>query len=47
MGARERAVRGDPHVKLGLYVRFDEDDVDRWLESCKQRGRPVELRAQR
>jgi excisionase family DNA binding protein len=36
-----------PCVRLGRYVRFDEDDVDRWLESCKQPGRPIALRVAR
>jgi excisionase family DNA binding protein len=33
-----------PHVKLGRYVRFDEGDVDAWVASCKQPGRPIALR---
>jgi excisionase family DNA binding protein len=33
-----------PCVRLGRYVRFDGDDVDRWLESCKQPGRAITLR---
>ncbi len=33
-----------PHVRLGRYVRFDEADVDRWLEECKTGGRPITLR---
>jgi excisionase family DNA binding protein len=36
-----------PHVRLGRYVRFDEDDVDHWLEQCKQGGRPVTFRNRR
>jgi excisionase family DNA binding protein len=33
-----------PCVRLGRYVRFDENDVRAWLESCKQPGRPISLR---
>jgi excisionase family DNA binding protein len=33
-----------PHVKLGHYVRFNEADVDEWLESCKKPGRAVAFR---
>ena len=33
-----------PHVRLGRYVRFSEDDVDAWLESCKQPGRSITFR---
>lgn len=40
-GARSGAI---PHVRLGRYVRFDLDDVDRWLQECKQPGRPVAFR---
>jgi excisionase family DNA binding protein len=36
-----------PCVRLGRYVRFDMDDVQAWLESCKQSGRPITLRSQR
>lgn len=36
-----------PHWKLGRYVRFDLDDVGRWLEECKQPGRPIVLRRER
>jgi excisionase family DNA binding protein len=36
-----------PHVRLGRYVRFDLADVDRWLEECKQPGRPVAFRSMR
>jgi excisionase family DNA binding protein len=36
-----------PHVRLGRYVRFDEGDVDRWLEECKQPGRAVRFRKER
>jgi excisionase family DNA binding protein len=45
---RESARSGAiPHVRLGRYVRFDDGDVDRWLESCKQPGRPITLRSRR
>ena len=33
-----------PHVRLGRYVRFDLDDVDAWLASCKSGGRPAAFR---
>jgi excisionase family DNA binding protein len=33
-----------PHVRLGRYVRFDVDDVDEWLASCKTGGRVVAFR---
>ena len=33
-----------PHVRLGRYVRFDLADVEKWLEACKQPGRPVVLK---
>ena len=33
-----------PCVRLGRYVRFDRGDVEVWLASCKQLGRPVALR---
>jgi excisionase family DNA binding protein len=33
-----------PHVRLGRYVRFDEADVDAWLETCRRGGRPVTFR---
>jgi excisionase family DNA binding protein len=33
-----------PCVRLGRYVRFSED-IDRWLESCKQPGRSNTLRS--
>jgi excisionase family DNA binding protein len=42
---RESARSGAiPCVRLGRYVRFDLDDVDRWLEECRQPGRPVGFR---
>ena len=33
-----------PCVRLGRYVRFDVADVEAWIESCKQPGRPIGLR---
>jgi excisionase family DNA binding protein len=33
-----------PHVRLGRYVRFDLEDVHRWLGECKQPGRSVTFR---
>jgi excisionase family DNA binding protein len=33
-----------PCVRLGRYVRFDLDDVDEWVASCKQPGRPIAFR---
>ncbi len=33
-----------PCVRLGRYVRFDQADVDAWLASCKQPGRPIAFR---
>jgi excisionase family DNA binding protein len=45
---RESARSGAiPHVRLGRYIRFDLEDVERWLEECKQPGRPVALRRDR
>lgn len=42
---RESARSGAiPHIRLGRYVRFDLSDVERWLEECKQPGRPITLR---
>jgi excisionase family DNA binding protein len=42
---RESARSGAiPHVRLGRYVRFDLDDVERWLEECKRPGRAIALR---
>jgi excisionase family DNA binding protein len=34
-----------PHVRLGRYVRYQLADVDEWLQSCKQPGRPVQFRS--
>ena len=34
-----------PHVPLGRYRRYDLADVEAWLESCKQPGRSIRLRA--
>lgn len=36
-----------PHLKIGRYTRFDLNDVEAWLESCKQPGRPIALRRER
>ena len=37
----EQARAGNiPHVRLGRYVRFDEDDVTAWVESLKTGGGP-------
>jgi excisionase family DNA binding protein len=33
-----------PCVRLGRYVRFVRGDVEAWLASCKQPGKPVALR---
>jgi excisionase family DNA binding protein len=33
-----------PHIRLGRYVRFDEDEVLGWVASCRQGGRPAKLR---
>ena len=42
---RESARSGAiPCVRLGRYVRFDLADVERWIEECKQPGRPIRLR---
>jgi excisionase family DNA binding protein len=35
-----------PHVKLGRYVRFDQADVDTWVESLKAGGGPTFRRHQ-
>jgi excisionase family DNA binding protein len=43
---RESARSGAiPHVRLGRYVRFDLDDVEAWIENCKQPGRSIRLRS--
>jgi excisionase family DNA binding protein len=34
-----------PCVELGRYRRYDLDDVNVWLESCKRPGRPVVFRS--
>ena len=36
-----------PCVRLGRYVRFDLDDVEMWVGSCKQPGRPIAFRKAR
>jgi excisionase family DNA binding protein len=36
-----------PAIPLGRYWRYDREDVLGWLESCKQPGRAVTLRAPR
>jgi excisionase family DNA binding protein len=33
-----------PAIALGRYGRYDREDVQGWLESCKQPGRAVTLR---
>jgi excisionase family DNA binding protein len=33
-----------PHVRLGRYVRYDEDEVLAWVETCREGGRPVRFR---
>lgn len=30
-----------PHVRLGRYVRFDEEDVLAWVEGLKSGGGPA------
>jgi excisionase family DNA binding protein len=41
---RESARSGAmPCVRLGRYVRFDLDDVEAWLQDCKQPGRAIRL----
>lgn len=43
---REAARTGAlPCVRLGRYVRFDPDDVERWIETCKTPGRSIRLRS--
>jgi excisionase family DNA binding protein len=34
-----------PHLELGRYKRYREDDVARWLEECSKPGRPITLRS--
>jgi excisionase family DNA binding protein len=34
-----------PTIRLGRYVRFDLDDVDRWLGECKRPGRAIKFRS--
>lgn len=29
------AERRVPYLKVGKYVRFDADDLDRWLDTCR------------
>jgi excisionase family DNA binding protein len=36
-----------PCVELGRYRRYVRDDVETWLEACKQPGRPITLRKAR
>jgi hypothetical protein len=33
-----------PCLRLGRYVRFELDDGEAWLVSCKRPGRPIALR---
>jgi excisionase family DNA binding protein len=33
-----------PHLRLGRYVRYREDDVLGWLEECSRPGRTPALR---
>lgn len=46
LGVPERWVREHtrsgaiPHIPLGRYVRYDEDDVAAWVESLKRGGGP-------
>lgn len=28
-----------PHVQLGRYIRFAEEDVDAWVQQQRQQGR--------
>ena len=43
---RESARSGAiPCVRLGRYVRFDLDDVERLIEECKRPGRPITVRS--
>ena len=36
-----------PCVELGRYRRYVRDDVEAWLEACKQPGRAITLRRRR
>jgi excisionase family DNA binding protein len=36
-----------PAVPLGRYWRYDLDDIDEWIASCKQPGRPITFRKER
>jgi excisionase family DNA binding protein len=33
-----------PHVKLGRYQRYDEDEVLAWVETCREGGRLTSFR---
>ena len=45
---RESARSGAiPCVRLGRYVRFELDQVEAWLEECRQPGRVVSRRGSR
>jgi len=33
-----------PHVELGRYRRYREDEVARWLAECSRPGRAIALR---
>ena len=35
-----------PCIRLGRYVRYDAVDVENWIESCRQPGRPIRFREQ-
>jgi excisionase family DNA binding protein len=36
-----------PCVELGRYRRYDRDDVEAWVATCKQPGRSIAVRAMR
>ena len=36
-----------PFVELGRYRRYDLDDVESWLATCKQPGRATSFRRHR